>query len=174
MRSLADKKIRKGATKNDVALSDHLITDPRKIKAHASLIILSKDVAEILVTNFPGWLWAVQPDQDGMVINIFNHHLHDEWGYTIRTVEIHNDPKRRLAYTAGREILTRFGLEPRGLGAQKDTYAMLKRDAKGKVIPVHARDRMTRQQLEQESIKETAEKIRNMVKERTDERKSTA
>lgn len=147
----------------DKSLSDELIVHPRQLKVHGSLAILAKDIADILQKNFPGWLWVIEPDQQGQVINIFNHHLHDRWGYTIRTTEIHNDPKRRLAYTAGREILQRFGLEPRGLGPQAALYHSLKRDHHGKIVPVHARDRMTRQQIEQETISEEADRLVKLV-----------
>lgn len=151
--------------KKDRSLSDELVVHPRQLKIHASLAILAKDIATILEKNFPGWAWAIEPDQEGMIINIKNLHLHDEWGYTIRTAEIHNDPKRRLAYTAGREILQRFGLEARGIGQQAATLAMLPRDASNRVVPNPERiwDAMTRQQKEKAKVTEQAQKIQKMV-----------
>jgi len=145
------------------SLSDELVVHPRQLEIHASLAILAKDIATILEKHFPGWAWAIEPDERGMVINIKNLHLHDEWGYTIRTVEIHNDPKRRLAYTAGWEILNRFGLEARGLGQQVDRLALLPRDAKGRVQPLHVWDRMTRQQRERQAITDEAQRIQRLV-----------
>lgn len=145
------------------SLSDQLIAHPKDLQVHASLAILAKDVANILEKNFPGWAWAIEPDEFGQVINIKNLNLHDEWGYTIRTAEIHNDPRRRLAYVAGQEILNRFGMEARGIGGQADRLALAMRDAKGRVVPLHAYDRMNRQQREKHNIEEQAYKIMRIV-----------
>lgn len=75
---------------------------------HASTVILCKDIADILVKKYPGYLWAVQPDERGQMINIYNHNLHNQYGYRIRMKEIMDDPTRRLALIAGGEILERF------------------------------------------------------------------
>jgi len=143
------------ARHSDRALSDEIVKASAHLELHGSLRLLVKDIAAILTKNFPGWQWMIEPDQKGQVINIFNNHLSTDWGYTIRTTEIHNDPKRRLAYASGREILERFGLEPRGLSSQQHALAALPRDHQGQVIPKHAYDRMTKQQREQHNIGET-------------------
>lgn len=149
---------------NDVSLSDQIVASPRQLEIHASLRILVKDIAAILEKHFPEWMWMIEPDQKGQVINIFNNHLHNEWGYTIRTIEIHNDPKRRLAYRAGREILERFGMEPRGIRPQIGTLEKAPRDSHGRVMPVHVWDRMTRQQKEKQAIAETKGSIEDTIK----------
>lgn len=99
---------------------------------HASTTILCKDIADILTKRFPDWLWAVQPQEFGQVINIFNLHLHTEFGYTIRMQEIMNDPSRREAYRAGHEILRRFNMPDR---FSAERVAEMPRDANGMGIP---------------------------------------
>lgn len=119
-------------------------------------------MADILMNNFPDWPWAIEPDQNGGIINVFNLALHDQWGFTIRTEEIQNDPKRRLAYRAGREILELFGLEARGRKRQENALMALKRDRNGQAVPPagNAWGYMTKQQREQQRIKEVADRIR--------------
>lgn len=79
----------------------------------ASLVILVKDIANLLEKHYPGWLWAVQPDKRGGVINIFSLRLSGRWGYRIKTKNIQNDPQHKLAVDAGGQILERFGFRRR-------------------------------------------------------------
>ena len=99
---------------------------------HGSTEILCKDIADILTKRFPMWLWAVQPQEFGKVINVFNLNLHTEFGYTIRMVDIMNDPKRKEAFKAGYEILRRFSMPDRFNAARVQE---MPRDARGQGIP---------------------------------------
>lgn len=99
---------------------------------HASTVILCKDIADILFKTFPDWAWAVQPQEFGQVINIFNLNLHTEYGYTIRMVEIMHDPRRKLAYKAGDEILRRFRMPNK---MDRALLAAAPRDAHMNCIP---------------------------------------
>lgn len=99
---------------------------------HASTVIICKDIADILTRKFPDWAWAVQPQEFGQVINIYNLNLHSEYGYTIRMVDIMNDPARRYAYRAGAEILKRFRMPNR---MDRELLASAPRDANGQCIP---------------------------------------
>lgn len=85
-------------------VADH----PDELLVSASLHILCKDIADILWKNFHGFAWAVAPNEEGGIIDILCLNFSEEWGFTIRTAEIQDDPKRKLAYRAGREILRRF------------------------------------------------------------------
>lgn len=78
------------------------------IGLHASLHILCKDVADLLVKHYPGFLWAVQPDQRGGIINVLCLNFHDQWGYTLKTEHLQVDPSRREVVRAGAELLRRF------------------------------------------------------------------
>lgn len=98
----------------------------------ASTVILCKDIADLLVKHYPGYSWIVQPDDFGGVFNIFCQNLHNQYGYTIRMVDIMEDPRRREAVRAGGEILARFGMPHRF-----DRHAILSapRDMVGNCIP---------------------------------------
>lgn len=110
--------------------------DAFSAKYHASTTILVKDIGALLDKHFPGWAWVVEPDERNQIINIFNWHLHDQFGYTIRMVDIMYDPARREAVKGAAEVLRRFGMPARGLtGDASSLLAALPRDAKGKVIP---------------------------------------
>lgn len=164
LQRLIGRKIAKERMKTERSLSDEIISHPGQLRVHASLAILTKDIGEILDKHFHGWSWMVQPDERNQIINIWNLHLHDKWGYTIRTAEIHNDPKRRLAYVAGREILERFGFRPGPLDAHaRQHLATAKRGSDGHVVPVDAWDRMTRQQRRQASVDETVDKMEVLI-----------
>jgi len=75
---------------------------------HASTHIIVKDIADLLTKKMPGFRWAVQPDEFGHVFNIFCLDFSERWGYRIRYPDIINDPKRKEAIRAGRELLRRF------------------------------------------------------------------
>ena len=78
------------------------------IGLNASLHILVKDTADLLVRRFPGFLWAVKPDQRGGVIDIYCLNFSASYGYTIRLLELQTDPKMREVVRGGAEILRRF------------------------------------------------------------------
>jgi len=99
----------------------------------ASLHLLAKDVADALIKRWPGFLWAVQPDQRGQIINVFCLNFSGEWGYTIRVTDIQDDPKRKEAIRAGGEILRRFGYTLDRFDAQAANH--VPRDFKGEGIP---------------------------------------
>jgi hypothetical protein len=110
------------------------IDNPEDFQNHASLIILAKDGMDMLQKHYPGHLWAVQINECGHVLYVFNHALHSRWGYVLRTVEVEHDPSRRCFLRAGGEILERFGM-PRGR-FDVHIYAALKKDVLGQCIPV--------------------------------------
>jgi hypothetical protein len=114
--------------------AEGVVTKPSQLDEHyhASTVIMCKDIADILVKRYPGWSWAVQPQDFGQVVNIFNLHLHSEFAYTIRYDDIMNDPRRRQAIKGGHEILRRFGVSDRMIPYK---LAELPRDARGNCIP---------------------------------------
>lgn len=92
---------------------DGLVTKPGDLQCRSSTIVLVKNIADLLERHYPGWLWAVQPDERGGVINIFSLRISGTWGYRIKTKNIQSDPQLSLALQAGGEILERCG-QPRG------------------------------------------------------------
>jgi hypothetical protein len=110
------------------------ITHPDMFDNHASLVIVAKEGMKFLVQAYPGHMWAIQINERGRMFNIFNHHFHDIWGYTIRADEVEHDITRRRFITAGGELLERFG-HPRG-HLDLDLWATLPKDAKGNCLPI--------------------------------------
>ena len=94
-------------------LVDSFVDDPNKMVMKAQLINLSKDVAAVLDRHYPGWLWAIRPDEGGGIIDIFSLRIDAEWGYTLHTAKLQEDVDRRSVIQAGGEILERYGM-PRG------------------------------------------------------------
>jgi hypothetical protein len=99
----------------------------------ASTHILVKDMADLLTKRYPGFRWAIQPNEVGGVFNIFCLDFHSVWGYVIRYDDVMNDPKRREAIKAGREILRRFRYRLDRFNPQE--MALVPRDLQGQAIP---------------------------------------
>jgi hypothetical protein len=100
---------------------------------HASTEIFVKDVADILTKKFPGFRWAIQPNEVGGVLNIFCLDFHSVWGYVVRYDDIMNDPKRRQAIIAARTLLKRFRYP--GTVYKPELMAAIKRTGDGSAIP---------------------------------------
>jgi hypothetical protein len=109
------------------------IDNAEDFDVHASLKILAKDGMAVLHERFPGWRWAIQINEFGRMMNLFNLDLHDTWGYTIRIMEIEHDPSRKIFVKAGTEILERFGM--RAAGIDYAALSAMKRDPRGRGIP---------------------------------------
>lgn len=100
---------------------------------NASMHILCKDTADLLIKHYPGFLWAVEPDQRGGIINIKILNFHDQYGYTIRVLELQEDPKRREVVKAGAELLRRFHYP--GTRYRTDLANGVPRGPDGRAIP---------------------------------------
>lgn len=102
-------------------MKDEYVTNVANLNCRASTVLLVKRMADLLEKHYPGWLWCVQPDERGGVINIFSMKLSMEWGYRFRTMDIQGDPKvcDPKIVAAGGEILERFWV-PRGIYRYED------------------------------------------------------
>lgn len=85
-----------------------IVFTPQQLQVRVSTLVLVKNIADTLERHYPGWLWAVQPDERGGVINIFSLRLSGQWGYRLHTGKIQDDARCRKAIEAGGEILERF------------------------------------------------------------------
>ena len=75
----------------------------------ANDMILAKEIADILNTHYPKWLWAVNVDGRNGVANVQNLMLHGQMGYVLKLVNIYSASEfRRDVIRAGGEILERF------------------------------------------------------------------
>jgi hypothetical protein len=101
-------------------MSDY-VTSTDDLNCRASTVLLVKRMADLLERHYPGWMWCVQPDDVGGVINLFSMRLSGEWGYRFRILDIQGDPKvcDRVIVAAGGEILERFYV-PRGTYRYED------------------------------------------------------
>lgn len=103
---------------------------------HSSSILIVKDIGTYVNKHYPGWAWMVQVNEFGHMIEIFNHHLHDKYGYRIRMEDIMNDPRRLTVHQGCGEILERFGMKRMGLSGENLTLlAGALRDGAGNCIP---------------------------------------
>lgn len=110
------------------------VTKPSDLEGlSASTMLLTKDLADVLTRAMPGFRWAIQPSEFGKVFNVFCLDFSERWGYRIKFTDVQDDPKRKEALKAGRELLARF----RYPGVRYDPKAMasLPRNARGEAIP---------------------------------------
>ena len=89
-----------------------IVTDPSELVCHASLVLLVKQAADLLEKQYPGWAWAITPDEAGGVINLHSFMLSGTWGYTLCIGGLQADPQLRKVVKAGGELLERFGMPP--------------------------------------------------------------
>lgn len=88
---------------------DGYVSSPEDLQCRASTVILVKQIADLLERHYPGWLWAVNPDERGGCITIRSLRISGQWGYLIHTKNIQNDPQLKLALFGAGEILERAG-----------------------------------------------------------------
>lgn len=89
---------------------DGTVDHPNDLVCHASLVLLTKDAANLLERHYPGgWAWALNPDEAGGIINIRSLRLSGSHGYTLKLKDIQCDPNLRAVIRAGGELIERFG-----------------------------------------------------------------
>ena len=142
MTTISNKEVRQlmvGAVGEDhnaeLSEPEGLVAESSQLSVSAPLELLCRSIGEILVKAYPGWLWAVHPQEKGGMVNIRNMHLHGAYGYRLKIGEIQNDPivlSKTVVRAAG-EVLERFGM-PRG-PFNADRFAQAKRDPFGNCIP---------------------------------------
>lgn len=85
------------------------VSDADELEASASLINLVKGCADTLERHYPGWMWAVRPDERGGIIDLFCMRISTKFAYTLHTPKLHEDPTFTRVMRAGGEFLERFG-----------------------------------------------------------------
>lgn len=98
---------------------------PDQLKCSAATILLVKGIGDALERHYPGWGWAIQPNERGGVLNIRALRLSGEWGYVLLLRKIQDDPRHTEAIRAAGEILERFRV-PRGMYRYEDWKATRK------------------------------------------------
>lgn len=95
--------------------------------------IILKEMADFLTKTYPGFHWAIQPDERGGVFNLFCLDFHARYGYRIKYEQIVNDPKRYELKKAGSEILRRFRYK--GRIYRPELMAEIPRNSRGEAVP---------------------------------------
>ena len=120
---------------------------PDDLQCKATTVLLVKGIGDAPEKRFPGWLWAIQPNERGGVLNIRALRLSGEWGYMLLLSELQNDPTYMKAVRAAGEILERFRV-PRGCysyaqwaAAPKDIAGMAHADVTDKATKVQRTQR---------------------------------
>ena len=67
---------------------------------------LQQQIGETLKRHYPGYLWAVQVDILGGVVNIYNLTLTGRWGFVVHIKNI--DSRMKKIVDAGGEMLERY------------------------------------------------------------------
>jgi hypothetical protein len=109
---------------------DQLVTAEPILRANDEVI--AKEVAELLLSNYPGYLWAVAIDSRPTVcmLDIRNLSLSGKWGFRFPLDEyLDGMDTRRKVIRAGGEMLERYRM-PRGRFSA-DHYAQIPTDRFG-------------------------------------------
>lgn len=109
-----------------------VITDLAYAQKNISEIVLSKNIADALSKRWPvhnGHAWAINVDGEQGICHIYNLALSNKFGFTIKLVNLVNDPKYKAAINAAGEILERYSIRRRGDTA--DDMGLLKKDFTG-------------------------------------------
>ncbi len=95
-------------------MSDDLITAEPILRANDEVI--AKEVADLLMRHYPGFLWAVSIDSRDHVgvLDIRNLSLHGQWGFRLTLKQYFDglDTRKKIV-RAGGELLERYRM-PRG------------------------------------------------------------
>lgn len=136
-RNLAHGQRRGADWQDPEAKPSGLVTEPGELEVSSAMQIICKEIADFLAKTYPGWLWAIHPQEFGGLVNIRNLTLHEVWGYRIKVSALQNDLHNLTEAKRGAgEILERFGV-PRGPYNDRARRALAerRRDVRGNFIP---------------------------------------
>jgi hypothetical protein len=97
------------------------VSSADQLCASANLILLVKNAADTLEKHFPGWMWALKPDEAGGIIDIMSLRISAKRGYTLHTKNVQEDVEFKLVMRAGGELLERYGFR-RGRYSQEEWH----------------------------------------------------
>jgi len=119
---------------SDIQYSGHhdVITDLGSAEKNINEMILSKNIAAALCKRWPvenGHAWAINVDGEQGICHIYNLALSNKFGFTLKLIDLVNDPNYKVAINAAGEILERYNIRRRGR-ADND-LGLLKKDFTG-------------------------------------------
>lgn len=71
---------------------------------------VSRQCAETLLTHYPGYMWAVNVENETGMVQVRNMSLSGTWGFNLHMINVINDPSLKKVINAGGEILERYNL----------------------------------------------------------------
>lgn len=119
---------------------DSLLVFENKAKAelHANDMNMAKQAAEVLMREYPGWLWGVNVNGETGMCDIRNFNLSGNYGFRMKLKEIYSASSfEKDVIFAGGEILERYN-QPRGAFSAQH-WSGLKQDLRG--IPIGDKSR---------------------------------
>lgn len=75
---------------------------------------LATRAGEMLNKHYPGWLWAVNVNSEGGVMDIKNLQISSKYGFRLFLSQVYQDPNLKCVMRAGGEFLERVN-KPRGM-----------------------------------------------------------
>lgn len=126
--------------------------DPEALDARASTVVMVKNCADYLERTYPGWLWALSPDERGGVVNLFSMRLSGRWGYTFKTETLQHDVNNKALMRGAGELLERFGCHAGPY--RHDHWSTLKQLHGLPVADVSDKNRQERREFRTDSIKQ--------------------
>ena len=133
-----------------------IVDDPQELYGVTSNTMMAiKRGADYLEKHYGGWIWQIQPDMRGGIVNIFSGRLSAQWGWRIRIQELELDYNNSLIKQAGGELLERFNMPRRSFHLCAEEYSKAPRDTNGQVIPeiTGVKHALTRSMRIQEAIR---------------------
>lgn len=97
---------------------------------HAREIHIAKQVSEVLEKHYPGYMWGVNVNLPGGMVDIKALRLSGVWGCYIKLASIINDPYMTKVKEYGGEILERYRVSRSA--ADTDQILSLERDRFGR------------------------------------------
>ena len=105
--------LRQALAERDQYMGQELRAEPGHNVERAD-VVLAKNSADLLEQHYPGYLWAVNVNSEGGVMDIKNYRVSYKYGYRLFLSEVYQDPTLKCVIRAGGEILERANLARSG------------------------------------------------------------
>lgn len=113
-----------------------VVDNPQDLYGVSSNVMMAiKRGADYLEKNYSGWVWQIQPDMRGGIVNILSGRLSSQWGWRLRIQELELDYNNSMIKQAAGELLERFNMPRRSFHLCAEEYSKAPRDSNGQVIP---------------------------------------
>lgn len=91
-----------------------IVENEQQAEAHANDYVMAKQASEVLMREYPGWLWGVNVDGRIGMCDVKNFNLSGSHGYRLKLPDIYSASSfEKDVIRAGGEILERYK-QPRG------------------------------------------------------------